>query len=108
MSDEGGDLKTKRHKKAREKALAIFYDNWELLDRESKRRARDTFDKMIAAYLGALNACICLNEPVGYMYPQDIERLQAGRLAQIFSGKKHDKRFTPVFGGDPSFIDIES
>ncbi|NTJ63059.1 hypothetical protein G6M50_07605 [Agrobacterium rhizogenes] len=100
-------MKTKRHKLAREEALAVFYDNWELLDRESKRRAHKAFDKMITVYLEALNGRICLSEAVGFMYPRDIERLEAGRLAQIFAGKQHDRRFIPVFSGDPSFIDTK-
>ena len=101
-------MKTKRHKQAREEALAVFYDNWELLDRGSKRRAHKAFDKMLVAYLGALNARICLSEAVGFMYPQDIERLRAGRLAQIFARKKHDSKFISVFSADPAFIDTES
>ncbi|WP_374824730.1 hypothetical protein [Rhizobium sp. IMFF44] len=100
-------MKTRKHKQARETALAAFHDDWELLDRHAKRRAREAFDRMIIAYLGALKARICLSEAVGFMYPQDIARLQAGRIAQIFAGKERDSRFIPVFSGDPAFIDTD-
>ncbi|MCZ3378397.1 hypothetical protein [Rhizobium sp. AG207R] len=63
---------------------------------------------MITVYLEELRGRICLSEAVGFMYPRDIERLQAGRIAQIFAGKQHDGRFIPVFSGDPSFIETES